>query len=73
MKLLKNMKENKETLLKYFRDLYESEKTAHEIYVNFLQTSKDEKINRKIEAIKRDEEKHMGIVKKIISLVEESS
>lgn len=65
------MKEDKEMLLKYFRSLYDTEKTARDLYLDFLGTSKDEKINKKIEKIKKDEEKHMEIVKKIISLIEE--
>jgi len=67
------MKESKEIFLRYFRDLYESEKAAYDLYSNFLVTSKDEVINKKIEKIKNDEEKHMEIAKKIITLIEESA
>lgn len=63
------MKESDKKLIKYFRDLYNIEKGARDLYNEFLMELKDEKEIAQVKKIRDDEEKHMQIAEEIISII----
>lgn len=67
------MQASDKQLIKYFRELYNIEKGARDLYNDFLAELRDEKEIVQIRKIRDDEEKHMKIVEQIIEIISSKS
>ncbi len=61
---------NTEDILAQFREIYELEKIARDIYNGILSAAKDPEVRSVVKSIRDDEIRHMRLAKRAISILD---